>query len=339
MGVALDHTPLHGLAGRYLQRAIRLGEEAGQPVALGLANLQAGMHEHSLGNWDAELPVLRRSQALYWGAGDVHGWGAPSAFITGTLARQGRFAEALREGEHLAQVGELAGDKQVWGWGMLYWGESLARAGRLAEAVPVLEQAAVLSRGAADFVSFAAAVGTLGLCALHTGGWADMLPRLEEVNAEIDRHGHVAAACVPARVFLAEIYLQAAESTTGRERAEWLKKATRLCRQTLTLAKVHHLVRIGGFQEQGTLEWLAGHHRAARRWWQRSLAAAEQANAQWEIGRICAVMGRLTQDQAALRQAERVFDQIGATADLAQVRSLLPAPALAPAAPAADARL
>jgi hypothetical protein len=74
---------------------------------------------------------------------------------------------------------------------------------------------------------------------------------------------------------------------------------------------------------QGTYESLRGKPAAAQKWWQRSLAPAEEMGFRYDLGRTHLEMGQRLGKRAHLERAEAIFAKIGAEWDLARAREAL----------------
>ncbi|MEW6162021.1 MAG: hypothetical protein AB1606_01685 [Nitrospirota bacterium] len=74
---------------------------------------------------------------------------------------------------------------------------------------------------------------------------------------------------------------------------------------------------------RGTYEWANGRPAAAKKWWQRSLLAAEKLGACCDLGMTYLEMGKRTGDPLFLKRAETIFDKIGDRLNLAQAQELL----------------
>ena len=122
---------------------------------------------------------------------------------------------------------------------------------------------------------------------------------------------------------LAEVYLFAAQQSTPTERARWLKKAKQSCRYALRRGQIARWGLSEAMRFQGTYEWLRARPAAALKWWQRSLAVAEEQGTRYELGMTCLEIGKRMQDRSYLVRSEQIFAEIGANLDLARVQEFL----------------
>jgi class 3 adenylate cyclase len=114
-----------------------------------------------------------------------------------------------------------------------------------------------------------------------------------------------------------------AERMTGQERSDWLKKARVLCKKGLKSSRSFEAHRPEARRNRGTYEWLEGRHKSARKWWSRSLAAAEERERRHEAALAHLEMGKRLNDQEHLKQAAAIFADIGAKFDRAEALRLL----------------
>ena len=120
----------------------------------------------------------------------------------------------------------------------------------------------------------------------------------------------------------AGLCLAKAERLNGQERSDWLKKARELCKKALKSSRSFEAHRPEARRNQGTHEWLKGRQASARKWWLRSLAAAEEREMRYEAALTHLEMGKRLSDHEHLKQAEAIFAEIGAEFDLGETRRL-----------------
>jgi len=121
---------------------------------------------------------------------------------------------------------------------------------------------------------------------------------------------------------LAETYLLAAEQNETIERAAWLKKAGRACRDGMKLRLAFHPGKPKAQRLQSRYEWLKGNPAQAQGWWHQSLAEAETLGMRYELGLTHLEIGQRLGEGAHLEKACEIFAEIGAELDLARSRKL-----------------
>lgn len=142
--------------------------------------------------------------------------------------------------------------------------------------------------------------------------------RFKEENRVVEQHVNAAL-----RNGLAEAYLLAAEQSDNTARVDWLRKARRACRDALKQGKTHRPGSPEAMRLRGTYEWLRGKPAAARNWWQRSLALAQEIGQPYDLRVTHPDMGRRLGERAHLERAEAILAEIGAEWDLARAREAL----------------
>ena len=196
--------------------------------------------------------------------------------------------------------------------------------GRLNEAVAALQEATELAEAISDYVGCIWAGGELGRCYLRQGKLEQAVTALEAGQQFYVEHptrgGGVGISLYNG---LAEAYLLAAEQGDKTEKADWLKKAKCACRDALKQAKAARQVLPETIRLQGTYEWLRRKPAAARKWWQRSLALAEELGQRYDVGMTLLEMGQRLGERAHLERAEAILAEIDAERDLARARELL----------------
>ena len=84
----------------------------------------------------------------------------------------------------------------------------------------------------------------------------------------------------------------AAEQSEESGRADLLKKAKSSCRAALKQGKAFRPGMPEAMRLQGTYEWLRGRSAAALKWWQRSLALADEMGHGYDVGVTNLEMGQ-----------------------------------------------
>jgi hypothetical protein len=136
-------------------------------------------------------------------------------------------------------------------------------------------------------------------------------------------HGSLWTLTIDLRSGLAEAYLLATEQSNRADRADWLEKAKHACRIALKQGKVYRGGLPDAMRLRGRYEWLRGKPAAARRWWQRSLALAEELGQRYDLGLTHLEMGRRMGERTHLERAKAILSELGAEWDLAQAREAL----------------
>ena len=231
---------------------------------------------------------------------------------TVALLETGKSAEALAQSEELIRVAQDAGDPYMLCWGLTERGRVLRSQGQWSDARAALTEGLELAIAHDNHYVRMEAGGLLGQLYASEGEQErafDVLRETRRLCAE--RHLQTVKA-TPLLNGWAEVHLLAAERAIGIERAKWIWKAGRTCREALK----HGQAFQGGLPEsmrlQGTYECLRGRHAAARKWWQQSLDLAEKMGQRYDVGMTQLEMGRLLGERAHLERAESIFTDLGA---------------------------
>jgi tetratricopeptide (TPR) repeat protein len=320
VGTILDFVPIFGLAGVYHRRAMALAQQTQDPGALGMAYLGLAAHNHCVGESGAFIELSRRSVEHYQEMGDLHWQGFATAFLAVARNFQGDFAQALMHCRDCVRLGEDGADPQVQCWGLHSQGRAQYCLGRFSEAIPALREAVELAKAIPDHLYHVAAGGVLGRCYLRQGKMEQALSTLQEIEQIYVQHSAGWGLAADLCSGLAEAYLLLAEQSDRAGRDEWLKRASHACRANLKQGRA----ALSGLPEartlQGRYEWLRGRPAAARRWWERGLALAEELGQRYDEGLTHLEMGRRLGERAHLERAEAILSELGAQWDLAQAR-------------------
>jgi hypothetical protein len=124
---------------------------------------------------------------------------------------------------------------------------------------------------------------------------------------------------------LAEACLAAATQSEGSQRQAWLNKAQGTLRTALREAPKFSVKAPQAQRLKGTYEWLRGKSAEAQRWWQKSLAEAEQMGLRYDLGITHLEIGQQLGARHHLEKAAALFAEMGAELDLAKAKQLLEA--------------
>ena len=325
VGVALDLGGLPRLARRYHRRAVELAERIGDPLAIGLAFLARGVHGYLRGDLGATIDDCSRAATAYKEAGELRGWGAATAAMSWAMRFEGDLSGSLETSEEIHRVGVESGDVELRSWGIGQKARTLRLMGDLEQGLLLSEESLELFDSIPDYVDRAAVLSDIGMCHLEQGKPERALEIMEEAQQLIAERRLRGLPLTQNRIALAECRLHIAELKDGSERTSGLKSAGRACRAALRYSKRVRDGVPGATRAKGTYEWLKGNHAAARRWWQRSLVAAEQLGARYDLGVTELEMGRRVNERAHLERAVAILGAIGAKRELSKAQEAITA--------------
>jgi tetratricopeptide (TPR) repeat protein len=323
VGVALELAALPRLARGYILRAVDLAERIGDPVATGFAYLASGVHGFHLADLEAAIVDCSRAAAAYKEAGHLRGWGASTALMSAAMRFKGSFSECLKTSEEILRVGVDSGDVELRGWGLWQTGRVLRLMGDLEQGLRLSEESIKLFDSIPDYVSSAAVLSDIGMCHLDQGRPERALEIMEEAQRLIADRGLRGISLDQTRIALAECRLQIAELEHGSERSNSMAKARRASRAALRYSRTARGGVPAATRVNGTRLWLKGRHAAARKWWQRSLAAAEQSGARHDLGLTELEMGRRLNEPARIERAAAILGELGAELDYSRAQAAL----------------
>jgi class 3 adenylate cyclase/tetratricopeptide (TPR) repeat protein len=323
LGTTCNFVSTFWLAKVHHRRAMALAEQIQHPGAVGLAYTGWTVHNMCLGDWDAATEYGQRTARIYQENGNLHGWGYAAYMVTVALAYQGEFTQALTRCRDIVRFGREGADHQVLCWGLTTQGFIQYRLGQLDEAFTVLQEACELAERARDWVFRTWAGNELGRCDLRRGQLEQALTTLEMSQQFYIEHPTKAMVWLPFRSGLPEAYMLAVEQSTESEKQNWLQKARCACRDALNHGKAYRGVMPEAMRLQGTYEWLRGKSTSARKWWQRSLALAEEMGQRYDLAMTHLEIGQRLGERAHLERAETIFSEIDAEWDLVQARDAL----------------
>lgn len=277
----------------YAERSHAIRTELGDLYGQGQSRHFHGVVLYAASRWDEAAERCREAVRLLDRTGDR--WEANTArwHIGYCAYRQGDLATAAEVGEAVWRSGVELGDPQARGIGLAVWAK--ATGGQIpAEAIET--EVADLS----DDVHTAAEVLTAeALRQLHVGEpdrAVELLRRADRLVRDAGlRQEYVAP--VPAWLLTALRARRAAEAggTDLRRRRRELRRARRLARRARRLALAYRNNRPHVLRETALVEAELGRARRARRWLDRSIAAAESLGARHELALSRLARGTLGQ--------------------------------------------
>jgi len=363
VGLYSDLISFLRLAGIYHRRAIALAQKIQNPKAISTAYFGLTLHNNSLGKYEAAIECGLQSAKTSRETGDIHGWGWVMYEVARASAYLGNFNDALAYANDVVRIGREAAASQVLCWGLYIQGFIQNRIGQLDAATAALKESCSLTERTNDFTLATWAWTELGRVFLRKDQVNQALSALEaarklytsqllEPNAWISQVRLFNNSSSPQRrkigkliyhwfrkrtilltiksqfwnVFRhgnAEAYLHIAEQSAKSEKGKLLKKAGSACREALRHSKPYPGQIVEAMRMKGTYEWLRGKPVAAKKWWQRSLTAAEKLGMRYEMGLAYLERGKRLGEREPLEQAEAIFVNIGAKWDLSKVREAL----------------
>ena len=323
LAFALDFLSLFRLAGAFHGQAEgRIGEmeDAG---AVGFVYQGLAYHNHLMGDEESTLDYARRSADAYRDAGDAHRWALATLLVFYVHEHRGELDRALECARDIVRTGHEVADR----WALCCGGEALGvvlrHRGEIDKAIFQLERAAALAEEIPDYMSLVEIVGELGKCHLRQGNWREAVEALSGCQEIAAQHGVAGDSLGRFLNAYAEALLAAVECSDGSVNSTWLQQAGSACRAALKQSKGYRPGRPAAMRLKGRFEWLRGRRSVARRWWDRSLALAEEMGHRYDMALTQLEIGRRTGDTEQLQQSEATLAEIDARWHLARARKVL----------------
>lgn len=202
---------------------------------------------------------------------------------------------------------------------------TLCMVGTLDEAIDLCHEALDVFRSIPAPFGIADALTDLGLCYMRRGELERATEALEEAGRMMVESGATGYNATQVRCYLADNALLILERSGSAERRLAETNAAAACRAAVSNSKAVPLGVPLAARCRGTLDWLRGHRRSARRWWQRSLDAGERIGIPYQVALTELDLGRLTGERARIERSAGIFTDLGAELDAAQAAEALSA--------------
>ncbi len=296
------------------EEAIRLATEAGQGREVALLHNNFGMTMVSLRGPVAALEVMREGTRFADGIGNTEMANTLQASMAFALINAGRPDEAITLSDSMEEALVAAGDifdlhacRVARAW-------ALTLVGRTVEAADILGFIEEHARKAGDSEAFSSGLGVAALARAALGEEEASTELLRELGAASDLTGAAITCSLPALV-------REAVRLGGREVADPLADGS----GAPTPLMAHSQVATNAIltEADGDLESAAASYADAAARWEAFIMVPERAFAMLGQGRCLAELGREAEAEPVLREARRIFEEMGAVPALAETDELL----------------
>nr|MBA3534051.1 AAA family ATPase [Ardenticatenales bacterium] len=317
------HIPGRGLADTYARLAVEFARQLDRPLTLAAVLSRVGAYRLSMGQWGARLE-LQQAVDICLRFEDRRRW-VESMFNLAQIAYyQGEFSHSVAlwaEVDTWAQRSENP-LQQAWAsWGQA---EGLLRLGRTDEAIKRLDNALSLLAQNTDYASEIRVYGLLAQAYLYQGK-----PEAARQAAQTGARLMAQSSPKPTAHYLFEGYAGMAEGFLGSsESSGSMLEEKQACDNLNLYAYIFPLGQPRAHLLQGCYYWQTGEHARAYHAWEQSLQAAKRLAMPYEEARVHLELGRhVFLEEAArkrhLTEASTLFEQLGATDEVAQIRATL----------------
>ena len=324
LAVGLGMSGLRRTARYYRDKALGLAERRDVSPEAARAYLLAGVLGFGLGEWEATQRFTERSVGLYRQLGDRARALTPLTVLASVFVMRGDLARAESVVVESADTRyfELTGQGRAW---------RLAAQVMIAAIRGEVDPGAVAQLNQAIDASLTRAdqllcLGTVASGYLRLGELEKALAAAERGLPLIYETGAVWGNYIYGVSGVIEAYLShwAAETQPATLRAECRNKALLACKHAQRATRASPVCQPQTLLLRGRAALLSGRRASARRMWTRAAAAAEALQMQRELGLALHEIGRLSAAsdpgrRKQLSRAAKIFDAMGAKADLAAV--------------------
>ena len=315
-GGAFVFVGLYGLADRYAQYALALAEELDQPGLMGdVYHVQAasaawkGQSEKAIEIGGLAVNLLRET-------GSIHDWGNANLVVNEATVHIGRYDSVIPVADEMIKVGQESGDLQVLAWGHSLRGLVERYTGDPEVSIAAYQKFVEIANQVQDYVSQVEGKAMIAHNYLLMDQVEPALASLNEAERIFQEHkvrGNRFLSKI--RIGFAWAHLLAAEDATGEKRKYHLVRAARECKGARKVVRRFNRHAAEAYRLQGTCDWLRGRERQARRWWEKSLALAENGQP-YELAMTYWEMGKRLGDATFTKRSKEILEEIGAKSDL-----------------------
>ncbi len=327
----------------YAQKALDIRKRVGDRGDIAQSHNFMGTSYYATGRLDEAIEYLESAYDTIYARreGDI----LEAAWATSHLGFAYYLKGELREAQDVCQLliraaeGEFQNERGA-AWGRCGLGLVYQAQGRVAKALVLLQQAVEVGQDSHDNMLIVVSRLHLGQAYLKDGQGREALQEIEKsmkvvVDNDLRNYFMVWVYASLAEVYVRhwEDYQAAGEESifnlTPEERKDHLRKTKPACQQALKMAQTFVIGQPSVYRVMGTCEHLSGNRPEAEKYFQRSVEAAQQLGARYELGRTYYEAGRWLRqdkDQRAtnyLEKARDIFAEIGADFDLGLVEELL----------------
>jgi tetratricopeptide (TPR) repeat protein len=267
--------PVHGLARRYGELALRAARAVDDPAITSQVHLFVSLYDAGIGDWQNGMARVTHAERLSRTVGDIRRT-EDCKVVAGFLHLfRGEFVDACRCYEAAAMSGRDRGDKQTNGWGLLGVARVQLAQGRTQDALDTLRQAAPLT---VDRLSGIELHGQTAIAQLRLGEFAESLRAARSGLGLLLEARPLSYATLTGTAAVAETLLalwQHARRGTAVDRADTLEREARRALGALRqFAWIFPIGRPRWRLQQGNFQLAAGKLPRALALWQKSADTA-----------------------------------------------------------------
>jgi class 3 adenylate cyclase/tetratricopeptide (TPR) repeat protein len=322
MSVAAGVVQLHPLARSYARKALQIARAEHDLPAVASVLVATSTYHNSVGNWATAREGLLEGLGIAERLGDQRRWGELAAGVAVGMQLQGQFDRLVDWAAEMHRMASHADDQQRQAHAILGKIWYLMPQGRTDVAVKELQEATRLLAGRGSRADEIVIYGVLALAYLRRQDEEQARLAARRAASLIAESRPTAAYTLEGYAGVTEVYLNlwmAGDHAAARP-AQQARAALR------RLAGTFPTARPRAWLYEGLAAYHVGRRRRAVAAWTRSLKTAERLAMPYEQGRAHYELGRhrppgYPARQAHLSRAWKIFDDVGASYELALVRA------------------
>jgi DNA-binding SARP family transcriptional activator len=316
LGLAADFMARFGLATRFHRRAQTVAAALDHPADAGFVAFGQAYHAYLTGDEVRMLEQAQQAATSYWRVGDAHRWSLVMALQAYVQAHQGDLAAVRRVGEELTAAGVELQDAEVRCAGESLLGLAGRWSGDWQEAAAHYRRAADLAGQIPDHMNQVENLTGLTRCLLRLERWPEARERLAQARRILIEQDVRGDAAGKFSICAFEAALWAAEHLPDA-RTERLDQARAAMRKARKQTRAFRPAEPEAWRLCGRYEWLRGRPDAARSWWQKSLARAQELGHRLDWGVTALEMGLRLGDETLQAAGRARLEEAGAMGAIA----------------------
>ncbi|XOF34020.1 MAG: protein kinase domain-containing protein [Candidatus Electrothrix sp. YB6] len=337
-GVIWASIPWESKALRYAKLGIDTAIKTGDKLLEGTAYAGYGLALLVLNRPQKGLEYSKKGIHLLKGLGEYLDLGVGYAFRVQNSLLTGRLNEALAVSEEFIALAIESKVLQNLGWALMSKGKALSLIGDIDDqTVKDIKESNTLLNKTGDMPNILLSISILALAYLRRKQYIEAIYYIEEAVKIFPSYYSNSAWILELFPLGAQIYIESVNNTKGlsaKNRKKYIQRIRWFCKQSRKWSRKFKFILGWTYQVNGTYNWFIGKKKEAVRKWENGLIfLRENTEDTYRIGSLLLEMGRfLLSEQDAgcqkearrhLREAQKIFKDIGAKADYREVLQLL----------------
>lgn len=306
------------LARRYHLRALDIAQRSNNASAIAFALFAFGFLDLYEGRWDECDAHLGQAGKVYRKAGDVHSWGGAVVMHAFVIYFRGDLPRIAALGSELLRVGQDAADPFITMMGFHLKGFYGLVRGPLDQAIVNLREGQALAAKTLVWNNYLHQRCLHAKCLVLQGKLDEAMALFDEaLRVKQEEKLRDPFDLVELRTALAFCRVAMAERQGSSARSTTMRNARLACDEAVRGTRIMPGWLPEALRLRGTVAWLSGDRAGAQKYWQESIAVAEQSDFPIERARAVLEMGDRTGEVALVEQAIVVFREFEAKVFLA----------------------